>query len=198
MTTWVLIPAKAPGTAKGRLAGALSANDRNRLAARMLRTAIDAACEAVGAGRVAIVGSAPADIDEAILVIAEPSGGLNAALDHGRRVLAGKGAARIVSLAGDLPQVTAADVLALTDLPGSCAGVAPDRHGTGTNALSLPLPEALDFAYHYGPGSCEQHLAEAARIGLAMRRIERGALARDVDELADLEDARGLFLREHG
>ena len=84
----MVIPAKAPDTAKGRLAGALSADDRNRLAARMLRTAIDAACEAAGADRVAIVGAAPADIDKDILVIAEPSGGLNAALDHARRVLA--------------------------------------------------------------------------------------------------------------
>lgn len=198
MNTWVVIPAKAPGEAKGRLAGTLSADDRNRLATRMLRTAFDAACEAVGVGRVAIVGSAPADIDEAILVIAEPSGGLNAALDHARQVLSEEGATRIVSLAADLPQVTAADVLALTELPPSCAGIAPDRHGTGTNALSLPLPAALDFAYHYGPGSCQRHLAEAARIGLAMQRIERGALARDVDEPADLDDARGLFLRQHG
>jgi 2-phospho-L-lactate guanylyltransferase len=198
LTTWVVIPAKTTSTAKGRLAGALSAYDRNRLAARMLRTAIDAASEAVGAGRVAIVGWAPADIDAAILVIAEPSGGLNAALDHARQVLAAEGATRIVSLAADLPQVIAADVLALTELPPSCAGIAPDRHGTGTNALSLPLPAAMNFAYHYGPGSCERHLAEAARIGLAMRRIERGALARDIDEPADLDDARGLFLRQHG
>lgn len=198
MTAWVVIPAKAPSAAKGRLAGALSADDRNQLAAKMLRAAIDAASKAVGANNLAIVGSAPADIDSAILVIAEPSGGLNAALDRARQVLAEKGATRIVSLAADLPQVTPADVFALTDLPDVCAGIAPDRHGTGTNALSLPLPGALEFAYHYGPGSCERHLAEAARIGLDMRRIERSALARDVDEPADLDDARGLFLRQHG
>lgn len=198
MTTWVVIPAKASAAAKGRLAGALSDNDRNRLATAMLRAAIDAACQAVGADRVAIVGTTPADVDEAILVITEPSGGLNAALDHARRVLAESGATRIVSLAADLPQVTAADVLALTDLPSTCAGIAPDRHGTGTNALSLPLPTAGQFTYYYGPGSCERHLAEAARIGLAMQRIERNALARDVDEPADLDDAKGLLLWENG
>lgn len=194
----MVIPAKTPAAAKGRLASVLSADDRNRLSARMLCTAIHAACEAVGEDRVAIVGSAPADINRAILVIAEPVGGLNAALEHARLVLARKGAMRIISLAADLPQVVSADVLALADLPASCAGIAPDRHGTGTNALSLPLPEALDFPYHYGPGSCERHLAEAAHIGLTMRRIERGALARDVDEPADLDDARALFLRQHG
>lgn len=198
MTTWVIIPAKAPAAAKGRLAGALSADDRNRLAATMLRAAIVAACEAVGARNVAIVGTAPTDIDRAILVLEEPAGGLNAALDHARRTLAENGATRVVSLAADLPQVTAADVLALTDLAPSCAGIAPDRHGTGTNALSLPLPEGEHFTYHYGPGSCERHLAEAARIGLAMQRIERSALARDVDEPADLDDAKGLLLRENG
>lgn len=164
----------------------------------MLRAAIDAACEAVGARNVVIVGAAPADIDKAILVLEEPAGGLNAALDHARRALAENGATRIVSLAADLPQVTATDVLALADLPSSCAGIAPDRHGTGTNALSLPLPTAGQFTYYYGPGSCERHLAEAARIGLAMQRIERNALARDVDEPADLDDAKGLLLWENG
>ena len=137
-------------------------------------------------------------IDSAAVVIPEPIGGLNAALDHARQVLTEKGATRIVSLAADLPQVTVADVLTLTELPDSCAGIAPDRHGTGTNALSLPLPAARGFTYHYGPGSCELHLAEAARIGLVMRRIERSALARDVDEPADLDDAKGLLLRQRG
>jgi 2-phospho-L-lactate guanylyltransferase len=198
LTTWVVIPAKAPSEAKGRLAGALSVDDRNQLAEGMLRGAIAAASEAVGAGRVAIVGSAPADIDGAILVIPEPSGGLNAALNRARQVLNEKGATRIVSLAADLPQVTAEDVLALAVLPDICAGIAPDRHGTGTNALSLPLPAAGQFTYHYGPGSCERHLAEAARIGLTMRRIERSALARDVDEPADLDDARDLLMQQQG
>lgn len=198
MTTWIVIPAKAPAAAKGRLAEALPADDRTRLAAAMLRAAIEAACEVVGAEHVAIVGAAPAGLDTRILVITEPGGGLNAAVDHARAVLAAKGATRIVSLAADLPQVSAEDVRALLALPQGIAGIAPDRHGSGTNALSLPLPEARDFAYHYGPGSCERHLAEAAQLSLAMQRIERAGLARDVDEPADLHDAQALLLRQQG
>lgn len=198
MTAWVLIPAKAPAAAKGRLAEALAEQDRTRLAAAMLRAAVEAACDAAGEERVAIVGAAPAGMDARLLVIDESGGGLNAAVDHARSVLAGKGATRLVTLAADLPQVAADDVRALLALPQGCAGIAPDRHGSGTNALSLPLPEALGFTYHYGPGSCERHLAEAARIGLPMQRIELAGLARDVDEPADLDDARALLTRQQG
>lgn len=198
MTAWVVIPAKPPAAAKGRLAGALPAEDRSRLAAAMLQLAVDAACEAAGADQVAIVGTSPIAPSRRIRVIAEPHGGLNAALDHARTLLCREGATRMVSLAADLPQVTAEDVRALLALAEGIAGIAPDRHGSGTNAISLPLPSGLGFAYHYGVGSCELHLAEAARIGLPIQRIERPGLARDVDEPADLDDARQLLLRQHG
>lgn len=196
LTAWIVIPAKAPVAAKGRLSKALAADDRGRLATAMLRAAIEAASEAIGADHVAVVGAAPGDIDPAIFVIAEPDGGLNAALRHARDVVAGMGASRIVSLAADLPQVSADDVRALLDLPAGHAGIAPDRHGTGTNALSLPLPGALAYTYNYGTGSCERHLAEAMRIGLPMHRIERPGLARDVDEPGDLVDARCFLDRQ--
>ncbi|MEO7248291.1 MAG: 2-phospho-L-lactate guanylyltransferase, partial [Novosphingobium sp.] len=135
---------------------------------------------------------------ETIELLPEPEGGLNAAVSSARETVAARGATRIVTLAGDLPQVTAADVGALATLLPGVIGIAPDRHGTGTNALSLPLPEALNFIYAYGPGSCVKHKAEAARLGLTLREINSPGLARDIDEPADLADAQALLAAQEG
>lgn len=193
MTTWVIIPAKGAPASKRRLAGALSSDDRDRLSLAMLRAAIEAACEAVGPERVLIVGTVSYVLPKGITLLQEPPGGLNTALAHARDEALRKGGTRVVSLAADLPAVKREDVLALIDLPEGTAAIAPDRHGTGTNALSLPFPAALGFAYGYGIESCPRHLAEAARLGLPMRRIERPALARDIDEPSDLYDVQGLL-----
>lgn len=195
MTCWVVIPAKAPPEAKGRLAGALDAASRAGLAEAMLRRAVAAAS---GADGMAMVGKSRLGLPDTIELLPEPEGGLNAAVSSARAAIAARGGSRIVTLAADLPQVTSADVEALCALPAGVIGIAPDRHGTGTNALSLPLPEALDFTYSYGLGSCALHKAEAARLGLPMQLIERPGLARDIDEAADLADAQDLLAGQEG
>ena len=85
------------------------------------------------------------------LTLPEPEGGLNAAVTSARAAIAKRGGTRIVTLAADLPQVTPADVEALCILPAGVIGIAPDRYGTGTNALSLPLPQAKGFTFCFGP-----------------------------------------------
>ena len=71
--------------------------------------------------------------------------------------------------------------------------IAPDRHGRGTNALSLPLPEAEGFTFAFGPDSFALHNLEAARLGLKIEEIHSPGLACDIDEPADLPDAAGLM-----
>ena len=65
----------------------------------------------------------------------------------------------------------------------------PDRHGDGTNVLLLPC--SGDFAFHYGPGSCAAHLANASHIGLSIEVVHRDDLALDLDTPDDLH-ASGL------
>jgi 2-phospho-L-lactate guanylyltransferase len=198
VTCWVVIPAKAPPEAKGRLAGALDAASRANLAEAMLKRAVSAASSASGAAGMAIVGQSLLDLPNAIELLREPGGGLNAAVTSARSAIKARGGSRIVTLAADLPQVTTADVEALCNLPAGVIGIAPDRYGTGTNALSLPLPEALGFTYSYGIGSCALHKAEATRLGLTVQLIETPGLARDIDEAADLADAQDLLARQEG
>ena len=255
MTCWIIIPVKAPPLAKGRLAGALGASERDALTRAMLRRAVGAAQATSyplpdppptgevarppylgrdGAGRsklaaeaactlpradlsapllqlrrspspsggelrdgipckIALISTSRLGLPETFELLPEPEGGLNAAVTSARAQLAQRDCSRIVTLAADLPLVTAADVAALAALPPGVIGIAPDRHGTGTNALSLPMPSASAFTYSYGPGSFALHKAEAERLGLPVEIIATPGLARDIDDPADLPDAAALL-----
>lgn len=196
MTCWIVIPAKAPCDAKTRLAGVLDAGLRKALNAAMLARAVQAALAVNGPRALALVGEVRSGMAAGIELFPEPDDGLNAALTSARAAVMERGASRIVTLAGDLPLVEPADIETLCSLSSGVVGIAPDRHGTGTNALSLPLPEALDFAYSHGPGSYALHKVEISRLGLEWQMIDRPGLARDIDEPADLADAHGLLPSE--
>jgi len=193
MICWIVIPVKAPSDAKRRLASVLNPKAREALTTAMLARALQASSAVRTPCELALVGNYHPGLPDGIELLPEPVGGLNAALVSARMVVAGRGASRIVTLAADLPLVEPAEVAALCDLPFGVVGIAPDRHGTGTNALSLPLPAALDFTYSYGPGSYSLHKAEVVRRGLSFQIIDRPGLARDIDEPADLTDARDLL-----
>ena len=61
---------------------------------------------------------------------------------------------------------------------------APDRAGTGTNALLLARPGLI--AYAFGEGSLAAHRAAAAASGLRFALCERAGLATDIDRPEDL------------
>jgi len=85
------------------------------------------------------------------------------------------------------------DVEALASLATREIGIAPDRAEAGTNALSLPLPQAADFSFRYGEASCALHFAEAQRLRLPVRLIRTSGLGLDIDapgDLAALADPR--------
>ena len=75
-----------------------------------------------------------------------------------------KGFDRALLVPGDTPLLDpheVDDLLATRERRGLAAVVVPDRHGTGTNALLLAPPDAIEPSF--GPGSLERHLAAAAR-----------------------------------
>ena len=64
-----------------------------------------------------------------------------------------------------------------------------DRYGNGTNVMALPT--GIGFRFSYGPGSFARHRAEAERIGISVRILDRPDLAWDVDEPADVVPVAG-------
>lgn len=117
-----------------------------------------------------------------VLREAAESGHSQAALVGIRHALA-EGYERVLLIPGDTPLVQAAELAGL--LAGSVGvTVVPDRHRTGTNALVLAPPDAIEPSF--GPGSFERHVAAAERAGVPHRVEEVPGLALDVDTPADL------------
>lgn len=188
MTVWALIPVKARGRGKTRLAPALPPHERDRLVEAMLSRVIEAAAGAVD--RTILLGPPRG----ALPFIFDDGDGLNAALENALAILSrGAPPDRLIVVAGDLPRLDAQDLRQLAALPACTLGIATDRHGTGTNALSLPLPKAAGFRFQYGAGSAGLHRAAAETLGLNAVTITTSGLAKDIDEPADLADAEHLF-----
>jgi len=194
MTCWAIIPAKRPGEGKLRLAGVLDEAERAGLVRAMLEHVLSTVGAAPGIDRVAVVAPPELTLPPGVLRIRDPGGGHNPALTHALAEAAAGGASRVVIVAGDLPRLEAGDIELLAAMPIGTLAIAPDRHGSGTNALSLPLPAAKDFTFAFGAGSFARHDGESVRLRLDCEIVHRPGLARDIDEPADLRDTRGLAL----
>jgi 2-phospho-L-lactate guanylyltransferase len=188
VSTWVVIPVKPPAGAKTRLAGALSASQREDLVQSMLAHVVG---EVFGSkvDKVLILGPSRLGLPDGVPLLADPGTGLNPALQS---VLPQVKADRLIVLHADLPRITSLEIDLLADASPNVIAIAPDRHGKGTNALSLPLPRAKDFTFAFGPDSYARHVAEANRLGIEIETIRSAGLERDVDEPEDLADAAKL------
>ena len=193
MNCHVVIPVKLPDKAKVRLSGVLSVAQRADLANAMLRHVLAAAQAADHVQHIALLGPSRLGLDIDIALLADPGDGLNPALHSALSQILSENADRMIVLFADLPQLTVNDVQLLAAAPAGTVAIAPDRHGTGTNALSLPLPEAKGFTFAFGPDSFALHHAEAERLDLRLEVIHSQGLARDVDMPEDLPDAAGLM-----
>ncbi|HZQ26303.1 MAG TPA: 2-phospho-L-lactate guanylyltransferase [Acidimicrobiales bacterium] len=179
----VLVPVKAFAEAKVRLAPALPPAERAALAKEMAGRVLAAA----GTLPVAVVcddeGVAAWAIERGALVVHEPGRGLNGAVAAGVSHLAGLGARQVIVAHADLPLAT--DLAWLADFPG--VTLVPDRRRDGTNVACVPTD--VPFAFSYGPGSFERHVAEARATGRGLRVVHEPQLAWDVDLPADLDYA---------
>jgi 2-phospho-L-lactate guanylyltransferase len=190
--TLAVLPVKRFETAKARLAAGLGAAARVALAEAMFADVL-----------VAIRGASKAD--GALVVTADERAAV-AAREHGADTLrdpveAGQSAAavagieralaqrydRVILLPGDTPLVEAAELDQL--LAGSArerlvVAIVPDRHGTGTNALVLHPPTAIEPSF--GPDSLARHRGAAAAAGLSSAVVPVPGLEHDVDTPDDL------------
>jgi 2-phospho-L-lactate guanylyltransferase len=188
-----VVPVKPLRGALRRLAGALEAPVRRELQVAMLSDVLAAIAGARALAGALVVTSDPqaAALARALAgarVVGDhdPPRGMNAAVSRGLRAVAGAGAEAALVMTADLPLATPEDLAAIVGVAPRAPGavLVPSRDGTGTNAMLLSPPEAL--VPRLGPDSLARHLAQAARRGLAVRRLERPRLALDIDTPADL------------
>jgi len=191
----IIVPHRGLEAAKTRLAPTLDPEERVMLASQLLQRVLRVARE-VCDDVVVISPSRPlAEIVEAsgARLVAQRGMGLNEGLDQARAEALAQGVDTLLILHGDLPNLRPEDIQTLWGaLPDDGPGVAiaPDRAGTGTNALALRPPDVIRF--RFGIGSFAEHAAEIERAGVPAVAVNRGGLAFDLDTPADL--ARWLEL----
>jgi 2-phospho-L-lactate/phosphoenolpyruvate guanylyltransferase len=196
VSTRIIVPHRGLEAAKTRLAPTLEPEERVMLASQLLQRVLRVACEVSG-DVVVISPSRPlreiVEVSGARLSI-QHGMGLNAGLDQARSEALADGIGTLVILHGDLPNLRAEDVETLMrSLPADGSpgvAIAPDRAGSGTNALALRPPSVIGF--RFGVGSFAQHAAEVERSGVPLVAVSRAGLAFDLDTPEDL--ARWLEL----
>jgi 2-phospho-L-lactate/phosphoenolpyruvate guanylyltransferase len=185
-----VLPVKRFAEAKQRLAAGLDAERRQALATAMLADVLEAIGEARSIERTVVVSGDPVAQELAAgagaKVVPDPAdeGHVRAALAGIARAVV-DGASCVALLPGDCPLLDPRELdRLLTGVPERYVAVVPDRHGTGTNALALAPPDAIEP--DFGEGSRDRHVAAARAAGIPFEVEELSSLALDVDTPADL------------
>jgi 2-phospho-L-lactate/phosphoenolpyruvate guanylyltransferase len=196
VSTRIIVPHRGLEAAKTRLAPMLDPDEREELAGQLLRHVLREARAASDDVVVITPARALAELVESTgaRLVVQRGMGLNEGLDQARSDALFDDITELAVLHGDLPNLQATDVGVLLDaLPADGTpgvAIAPDRAGTGTNALVLRPPGVIQF--RFGTGSFAKHVAEVERAGVPLVAVNRAGLAFDLDTPADL--ARWLEL----
>jgi 2-phospho-L-lactate guanylyltransferase len=185
-----VLPVKRFAAAKQRLAPGMGSTHRAELAAAMLEDVLESIGAARSIERTIVVSSEPGAIELAAAagaeLIADPdegghSGAALAGITRARQL----GAGCVVLLPIDCPLLAPRELeRLLTGMPERYVAIVPDRHGTGTNALALSPPDAIEPSF--GEGSCALHVAAARAAGIPFGVEELSSLALDLDTPADV------------
>jgi 2-phospho-L-lactate guanylyltransferase len=204
MQTLAVLPIKSFGAAKQRLSGLLGAGSRQALAQAMFSDVLASLRRVPGIDAIAVVTAnavaQSAARGNGVELLSDPvEDGQSAAAGIGIRHALDKGFDRVLLVPGDTPLVDPGELSALlasSEADRMSVVIVPDRHGTGTNALLLSPPTAMEPGF--GPDSLQRHCERAKAAGVAHRVESVPSLMLDVDtpddlaELADLLEERRL------
>jgi 2-phospho-L-lactate guanylyltransferase len=177
MSWTAVVPFKPAGERKTRLADTLSAGQREALAEQLFAHVL------------AVLGEEPRVTSIMVLSQVRPSHwagtwradtgmGLNAELEAARSDISGS----MLVLHSDLPLLITANVAQLVDAAEATGfAIAPDRHGSGTNAIAIA--DQRPFTFRFGADSYRLHRRQ---IISHWRMVPAPGLAIDIDTPADL------------
>jgi 2-phospho-L-lactate guanylyltransferase len=189
MTTIAVVPIKHLEDAKSRLAGRLAPPERRCLVLTLLRHVLNTLQDSRLVHEIIVVTPDSAVLRETELLgatgIFQTDAGLNAAIRLGRDYALEQKARTMLVLLPDLPLLTVTDIDALVGTSSEGIVVlAPDRHNSGTNAMVLQPPGAIDPAF--GVNSLCHHRSRAQEKGLLLREHHSMGTGLDLDTETDL------------
>lgn len=194
MSVVVAVPVKDLVNAKQRLVAFLSPPERRDLARAMLEDVLEALAGA-RIGPVLVVTRDPeveglAARHGAGTLREESNLGHTEAVAHAQRAALARGAARFLTVPGDVPCVTPAELRTLSETPLDAPGAVfvPSLSGFGTNAALLAPPDAMPLKF--GEPSFDNHLVAARAAALKPLVLRLPGIGLDIDAPDDL----GLLL----
>ena len=190
---WTIVPIRGIERGKSRLAPAIDAASRACLNRWLLVRTLKVIERWRGDLKHCIVVS-PCDqalelaqrAGAAVVREVKDANDLNRALALGASYAAANGAGKVLVLCCDLPDLTAESLRALTSTAGhpEHMALAPDKVGTGTNALLVDACPDVEFSF--GEGSYARHCEWATARGWPVSVIARPELGFDLDTPDDL------------
>jgi 2-phospho-L-lactate guanylyltransferase len=200
MRTLAILPVKRFALAKTRLREQLAPAQLRRLAEAMVGDVLDALLAAAALDGVVVVTNEPAvtalaDAHGATVLTDPTESGQSAAALVGIRHALTNGYERALLVPGDCPALDAQALGTLLEHPAAppAVTIVADRHGSGTNALLLTPPDAIEPAF--GLGSFERHRQRASAANAAWHVEPLPGLLLDIDTPEDLGELRRALAR---
>jgi 2-phospho-L-lactate guanylyltransferase len=193
---WAILPVKELDGAKQRLAPLLSPAQRRALIEVMVGEVLEAVVGARGLAGVMVVTLDPtttalASRLGARVVTDGARDGHTGSVTAGLKLLASEGRGGMITLPGDIPAATSAEIEAVlaAHLQARSFTISPAHDDLGSNAVVCSPPDAVPL--RFGENSYFPHLEAARRSGIEPTVIRQPGIAMDIDHPADL----AAFLR---
>ena len=191
MDLWAVVPVKERASAKERLAPMLPPEIRQALALAMLEDVLEALSAAPGIAGLLVVTVDP----ESRLMAARYGGraievgardGHTGAVAAAARLLAAEGRSGMLTLPGDIPLVTPAEIAQLLAAhpPAPSFTIVPSHDEQGSNAVACSPPGAVPL--RFGENSFYPHLQAAEACGIRPTVLHLPGIALDIDNPEDV------------
>jgi 2-phospho-L-lactate/phosphoenolpyruvate guanylyltransferase len=191
---WAAVPVKEFAGAKQRLASLLAPEQRQALAAAMLEDVLAALVESPLAGimvnTVDPIASELARRYGGRVVTEGARDGHSGAVMAMARILGAEGREGMLTVPGDIPLVTSAEIAAIIEArrPSPSVTIVPAHDERGSNAVLCSPPTVMQL--RFGDDSFLPHLASARALGIEPVIVKLSGIGLDIDQPQDLHAFR--------
>ena len=191
MDLWAVVPVKERVAAKERLAPLLRPEARQALALAMLEDVLAVVTAAPGIAGLLVVtvdaeaGQLAARYGARVTELGARDGHTGA-VTAAARLLAAAGRAGMLTLPGDIPLVTPAEVAEVVAAhpPAPSFTIVPSHDERGSNAIACSPPDAVPL--RFGEDSFYPHLRAAEACGIRPNVVHLPGIALDIDNPEDV------------
>jgi 2-phospho-L-lactate guanylyltransferase len=188
---WAVVPVKELAGAKQRLSSCLSPEERCALATIMLEDVLDALSAVPQLAGILVVTVDPVATSlagryGARTVTEAAREGQTGAVTAGTRLLVREGQAGMMTMPGDIPRVSAAEITATlaAHRPAPAFTIVPAHDDLGSNMILCSPPDVVPL--RFGDDSFYPHLDAARDRGIVPLIVRQPGIGMDIDHPVDL------------